>query len=162
MSRGSTIDQPQCEALWAIIAQFPPHMALSASRALLNGWRTTHRLHEVHRGRCVLGCDEEDSLSHYISCRPLHAILQQAMAVEIERETVFGLVALSACQVAHTTIVAIHILSSLTYRATRAHRRSGTLRWTEHATALAVDCIASALPDIFKHFPGSRGTAGIR
>ena len=51
--------------------------AMRVVKSWLNGWATSHRMHEDPQLDCLLGCsDAKDSLSHYVMCPHLYALLK--------------------------------------------------------------------------------------
>ena len=50
------------------------HIATKVLKTWLNGWATSHRMHEEIALHCVLGCvDAPDSLNHYVLCPHMYA-----------------------------------------------------------------------------------------
>ncbi len=50
-------------------------IGIKVVKTWLNGWATSHRMHEDNVHCCLLGCrDEQDSLNHYIHCPHLFAL----------------------------------------------------------------------------------------
>ena len=52
-----------------LVSSLPRVVAQQAVRSVLNGWCTSHRLHESVQLPALCGCHNEiDSLDHYIIC----------------------------------------------------------------------------------------------
>ena len=50
------------------------HIALKVIKTWLNGWATSHRMHEDPILPCLFGCkDHRDSLPHYVMCPNIYA-----------------------------------------------------------------------------------------
>ena len=63
------------EYAYSLLNKVGGHVSLKVVKTWLNGWATSHRMHEDPILECVLGCkDAPDSLSHYISCPHLFAL----------------------------------------------------------------------------------------
>ena len=62
------------EAAYGLLDFVGGHVGLRVVKTRLNGWATSHRIHEDPIFECILGCkDAPDSLSHYIFCPHLYA-----------------------------------------------------------------------------------------
>ena len=54
--------------------------ALRVLKTWLNGWATSHRMHEDQELRCLLGCrDGRDSLCHYCMCPHMYALVNSLL-----------------------------------------------------------------------------------
>ena len=62
------------EQVFSLLVQIQPFDALKVVKTLLNGWATSHRMHEDTILPCLLGCSEgKDSFKHYVMCPHLYA-----------------------------------------------------------------------------------------
>ena len=62
------------QSAYQLLTEADKHVGLKVLKTWLNGWATSHRMHEEHTLKCVLGCQNEiDSLDHYIHCPHLFA-----------------------------------------------------------------------------------------
>ena len=55
--------------------ELPPRSWMAVLRTMLSGWCTRRRFPQAGLPSCMLGCDAEDSIQHYASCRQLHQCL---------------------------------------------------------------------------------------
>ena len=59
-----------------LLSSLPGSFALRVLKTWLNGWATSHRMHEDPVLKCLLGCrDGRDSLSHYCMCPHMYALV---------------------------------------------------------------------------------------
>ena len=62
------------------------HIALKVIKTWLNGWVTSHRMHEDPILPCLLGCrGQSDTLEHYIMCPHVYAI-QRFLLAEVSSD----------------------------------------------------------------------------
>ncbi len=55
----------------------PSPVRIKVVKTWLNGWATSHRFHEDEIHDCLLGCKgEKDSLTHYVNCPHIYAMLR--------------------------------------------------------------------------------------
>ena len=66
------------KSLLHIFKSLPAYAPMAVLRTWTNGWFTTHRMHENIRLSCILGCEEPDSLKHYLQCNTFWSILGSA------------------------------------------------------------------------------------
>ncbi len=50
-------------------------MAMAVIKSWANVWTTSARMNEDDKLPCVFGCDDRDTLSHYIQCEPFWSVL---------------------------------------------------------------------------------------
>jgi len=63
------------DAAYKLLCSMEGHIGLKVIKTWLNGWATSHRMHEDHVLPCLLGCNNaQDSLNHYIHCPHLFAM----------------------------------------------------------------------------------------
>jgi hypothetical protein len=63
------------EASYKLLCATEKSIGLKVLKTWLNGWATSHRMHEDETHVCLLGCpDAVDSLTHYIHCPHLFAM----------------------------------------------------------------------------------------
>ena len=59
----------------AVLKRTGGSCAMRVVKSWLNGWATSHRMHEDCVLPCVLGCsDGIDSMSHYVHCPHMYAV----------------------------------------------------------------------------------------
>ena len=62
------------QAAYQLLKKSEKHIGMKVLKTWLNGWATSHRMHEDCTHDCLLGCSGElDSLTHYIHCPHLFA-----------------------------------------------------------------------------------------
>jgi len=99
------------------------HIALKVLKTWLNGWATSHRMHEDPILPCLLGCrGQKDTLKHYIMCPHVYAI-QRFLLTEVSSDPLvrFG--------IKYPSIHSMKISSCLfsAYHAVKAKVRSGII-----------------------------------
>lgn len=64
------------------LLQLSPHSAMCVLKTWLNGWTTSHRMHEPFLRSCIFGCvDAHDDLCHYVQCEALWTAVGNASGV---------------------------------------------------------------------------------
>jgi len=67
-------DGADIDAAFSLLNNVAGHIGLKVVKSWLNGWATSHRMHEDPMLNCILGCnDAPDSLNHYVFCPHLFA-----------------------------------------------------------------------------------------
>jgi len=108
------------------------HIVLKVLKTWLNGWVTSHRMHEDPILPCLLGCrDQKDTLKHYIMCSHMYAF-QRFLVADVSSDPLvrFGLKS--------PTIQSMRISSCLfsAYHAVKAKIRSGSIEIEVHEETL--------------------------
>ena len=99
------------------------HIALKVIKTWLNGWVTSHRMHETPVLPCLFGCcGEKDTLKHYVMCPHIYAF-QRFLFADISSDPLVRL------GIKHPSIQRMQICSCLfsAYHAVKAKVRSGTI-----------------------------------
>ena len=70
-------DGPNFPEAFEILEGVGGHISLKVVKTWLNGWATSHRMHEDVVHDCLLGCQgAADSLNHYVVCPHMFAMLR--------------------------------------------------------------------------------------
>ena len=70
-----TTDGAGFDKAFEVLGKVGGQIAMKVTKKWLNGWATSHRMHEDSILDCVLGCkNAADSLNHYVHCPHLFAI----------------------------------------------------------------------------------------
>ena len=67
------------KALETLSRSAPPKIFAVVLRTICDGWTTSRRFQG--RGRCCLGCAQEDSLVHYSTCRIFHRLCRRVFGL---------------------------------------------------------------------------------
>jgi len=69
-------DGPNFAEAFVILSKVGGQVSMKVIKTWLNGWATSHRMHEDVILGCLLGCnDASDSMSHYVICPHVYAFL---------------------------------------------------------------------------------------
>jgi hypothetical protein len=81
------------EAACGCAMALSPYSACCVWKTWTNAWTTSHRMHE-NPASCVFGCDEDDTMSHYLDCRFLRSLAADITfaALDPSRSNLLGLV----------------------------------------------------------------------
>jgi len=70
-------DGPNFVKAFALLEEISGPISIKVVKTWLNGWATSHRMHEEVVHGCLLGCRGEcDSLKHYVMCPHMFAFLR--------------------------------------------------------------------------------------
>ena len=78
--------------LMSWLREAKPSRAAPILRTLLNSWTTTHRVHADQRLRCLWGCDNIDSLTHYAVCPRLYSFVSVVLPSAVRCPLVAGVI----------------------------------------------------------------------
>ena len=74
-------DGANIAAAFSLLGKVVGHIGPKVVKSWLNGWATSHRMHEDSRLDCTLGCgNASDSLNHYVFCAHLFAFQRYLFA----------------------------------------------------------------------------------
>jgi len=74
-------DGANFDEAFEILSKIGGHISLKVVKTWLNGWATSHRMHEDIVLKCLLGCNAaDDSLSHYVFCPHMYAFQRYLFA----------------------------------------------------------------------------------
>ena len=122
------------------------HIVLKVLKTWLNGWVTSHRMHEDPILPCLLGCrDQKDTLKHYIMCPHVYAF-ERFLLAEVSSDPLvrFG--------IKHPSIQSMKISSCLfsAYHAVKAKVRAGVIDVHEDTmTSTTIRVIWSVFAEAF-------------
>ena len=63
------IDDIEWSAVLRTMRSLGSHCAMCVFKTFVNAWTTSRRFHEAVLATCILGCDAEDNLAHYLVCK---------------------------------------------------------------------------------------------
>ena len=90
--------------------------AAKVIKTWLNGWVTSYRMHEGCLHNCLLGCcGESDSMSHYVHCPHLYALIRYLTGCPADPVSRLGLIhpSLEQLKVVCCTFTGYHCLKAL-------------------------------------------------
>ena len=124
-SCANEIDFAQVETLRSVIISLPCGWALVATRPLLNGWTTSHRMHDPTRDMCYAGCAAPDTFSHYLCCPEMLRMLDQVSPLPEAAPSGPHSMGLCRAQECTSPLVCVGrlILATGAYQAARSQRR---------------------------------------
>jgi hypothetical protein len=129
-----------------VVRRMPCKIKHTVLKAWANSWCTTTRLHESFIWPCIFGCDEKDTLSHYLRCPRLWSSISSVTKTElvfVDPLVKTGLVNPSARMLKHLAI---------------ASRVYHTLKFDFHCdVTAAIDCgdfceIHALLVELVEHY----------
>jgi hypothetical protein len=129
-----------------VVRRMPCRIKHKVLKAWANSWCTTTRLHESIIWPCIFGCDEKDTLSHYLRCPRLWSSISSVTKTElvfVDPLVKTGLVNPSARMLKHLAI---------------ASRVYHTLKFDFHCdVTAAIDCgdfceIHALLVELVEHY----------
>ena len=136
-------DGANYEEAFSVLKKVGGGIAMKVIKTWLNGWATSHRMHEDNVLCCLLGCGDGslDSLTHYIHC-PHMLAFQKFLFENISADPLirFG--------IKHAEVTTLMILSCLfsAYHALKGDIRAGKINmhasgWIKNAWSVYADAI---------------------
>jgi len=122
------------------------HVAIKVLKTWLNGWATSHRMHEDTLLQCVLGCkDAPDSLNHYVFC-PHMCAFQKFIFDGISNDPLIRIGIKSPCEFSFKVISCLFSA----YHALKSDIRAGKIRmqpegWNQPSLRCAWSVFANVL-----------------